>query len=122
MYGQQYGYGQPQQASRRLNGPLGAAAGGFTKYKKWKNGFGVAGNLLTGDFSGALVDGVQAYGWSKAHDYLREPRLGHGSGGHHGRPQRLSHGGGYGGYGGQQMYGGGYGGQQMYRGGYGGYY
>ena len=129
MYGQNYGYGQPQEESRRLNGPLGAVAGGFTTYKKWKNGFGAAGNLLTGDLSGALVDGAQAYGWGKAHDYLREPRLSHGSGGYQGRPQRLSHGamnggfgGGAGGYGGQQMYSGAYSGQQTYGGSYGGYY
>ena len=128
MYGQNYGYGQPPQASRRMGGPLGAAAGGFTKYKKWKNGFGAAGNLLTGDVSGAFVDGAQAWGWGKAHDYLREPRNSHGSGGHFGRSQRHSHGamnpgyGGAGAYGAGAGYGGGYGGGQMYGGGYGGYY
>ena len=92
MYGQNYGYGQPPIATRRLNGPLGSVAGGFTKYKKWKNGFAAAGNLLTGNVNRAIVDGAQAWAWGRTHDYLREPRVS--------RNHRMSHGGMNHGYGG----------------------
>ena len=107
MYGQNQYYGQPVQQGPRAGGAFGALAGGFTKYKTWKNGFAAGGNLLTGDIGGALVDGGQALLWNKAHGYLRNPRTSYQGGGR--SSPRHSYGGHGQGYGYGQGYGNGYG-------------
>ena len=96
MYGQNQYYGQPAQKSPRVGGFFGKVVGGFTKYKQWKNGFGAAGNLLTGDVGGAVVDGTQAFLWGKTHNYLRSPRAASSRKDAHGGPNIPHNGGAYG--------------------------
>ena len=73
-------YGPPNQMyGHHHHHPFNAAAGGFTEYKRVRNGFGGVGDLMHGDLSGAAGHGAKYWGWGKAHDHIRHH-------GHYGQP------------------------------------
>ena len=86
-HGQQFGGYGGQQGLYQGDGrhhPFNAIGGAYTEGHRIGNGFGAAGNLITGHPGAALKDGAQFWGWGQAHNYLRHD-------GHFGQPNQPGH-------------------------------